>query len=395
MSVAQTRRAPSGAELLERARSLAAALRERSAESTQLRTLPKQTIRDLQSHELFRMLQPPAFGGFACDYEDFARVVIELGRSDGSVAWVFAVMSIHNLMLAHFEPSAQADVWGEDAHTLMAASYAPTGRLVAADGGYVLNGRWSFCSGVDHSAWLQLCATVEHEADRHELLMVLAPTAECRVVDDWHVLGLCGTGSKSIHVENVFVPAHRCVKWTDLRDAATPGTRANRDALYAVPVWSLFPYTLASPAIGIAAGAVELFVEQMREHKSVRGLRVARLQSTQARLAEASALVASAELLLRAGIRATMDAVRDGQPLSRAQRAANRRNHGYCVVMAKKAVELLFASTGGRGLYDSSPLQRRYRDMQALAGHVAINWDVAGSAFGLMTLTDDLPDFLY
>ena len=90
-----------------------------------------------------------------------------------------------------------------------------------------------------------------------------------------------------------------------------------------------------------------------------------------------------------------MDAAIEGRPLTRAQRASNRRNHGYSLVMARRAVELIFASTGGRGLYDSSPIQRKYRDIVAVSGHVATNWDVAGSAFGLMMLTDENPDFLY
>lgn len=394
MAISTAPGAPPIAELVGRAAALAPRLRERSDETTRRRSVMPETVEDFQSLDLLKILQPKNFGGFESDFEHFARIAIELGRGDGSAAWVYSVYVIHTMMLAHFEPEAQNDVWGSDNRTLMAASYAPTGRLTAASGGYRLSGRWGFLSGIDHCAWLQLCAGVDTAA-RRELLMALIPADACRVVDDWHVLGLAGTGSKSIVVDDVFVPAHRTVKWTDLRDATTPGAAANANPLYRLPVWSIFPYTLASPGIGIAKGAVEQYMTQMRDYESVRGTELGKLQTIQLKLAEASALVDAAELLLRDGIRATMDAAHRGEPLTRERRALNRRNHGYSMVMAKRAVELIFASMGGRGLYDSSPIQRQYRDIVAVSGHVATNWDVAGCAFGLMMLTDDVPDFLY
>jgi len=380
--------------LVARAIELAPILAERSDETNRRRSIPPETVADFQSLGLLKVLQPAAYGGLEGDFEHFARIVIELGRGDGSAAWVYAVYVIHTMMLAHFEAEAQHDVWGRDDGTLMAASYAPTGRFEAVDGGYRLGGRWGFCSGIDHCSWLQLCGRVERDG-KQELVMGLVPKTSCRIIDDWHVLGLSGTGSKSVTVDDVFVPAHRTVKWTDLRDATSPGARASASPLYRLPVWSIFPYTLAAPGIGIAKGAVEAYMTQMRSYESVRGVELGRLQTIQLKLAEASALVESAELLARSGIRATMDAAIEGRPLTREQRATNRRNHGYSLVMARRAVELIFASIGGRGLYDSSPLQRKYRDIVAVCGHVATNWDVAGSAFGLMMLTDENPDFLY
>lgn len=384
-----------GAEaLIERAAEFAPTLAERSDETSRRRSIPSETVTDLQSLDLLKVLQPVAYGGLEGDFEDFARIVIELGRGDGSVAWVYAVYVIHTMMLAHFEAEAQHDVWGRDDETLMAASYAPTGRFESVDGGYRLSGRWGFCSGIDHCSWLQLCGGVDRNG-KQELLMGLVPETSCKIADDWHVLGLSGTGSKSVALDNVFVPSHRTVRWTDLRDATSPGARTSASPLYRLPVWSIFPYTLVAPGIGIAKGAVETYTTQMRSYESVRGAELGKLPTIQLKLAEASALVESAELLARSGIRSTMDSAIEGRPLAREQRAANRRNHGYSMVMARRAVELIFASTGGRGLYDTSPIQRKYRDIVAVSGHVATNWDVAGSAFGLMMLTDENPDFLY
>jgi alkylation response protein AidB-like acyl-CoA dehydrogenase len=380
--------------LISAAAELAPVLSRRSEETSKRRVIPRATIEDFHSLQLLRVLQPAQFGGLEADFGTFARTAIELGRGDGSAAWVYAVYVIHTMMLAHFDERAQQDVWGEDGKTLMSASYAPTGTLVADGDGFRLSGRWGFCSGIDHSAWLQLCGMLERAGQR-ELLMALVPVAEAEVIDDWHVLGLEGTGSKSVTVEDAFVPAHRTVRWVDLLNATTPGAKIHSNPLYQIPVWSIFPYTLATPGIGIAKGAVEQYTEQMRNYRSVRGAELGKLQTIQLKLAEASALVDAAELLALDGIRATMHAARHGLALSRDQRAKNRRNHGYCVSMARRAVELIFASIGGRGLYDSTPMQRRYRDIVALSAHIATNWDIAGAAAGLMMLTDETPDFLY
>lgn len=179
----------------------------------------------------------------------------------------------------------------------------------------------------------------------------------------------------------------------------TPGSDVHDGAIYRAPIWAVFPFCISSPATGVARGALEAYVERMSERTSVFGNeKIAEMRSIHLHLAEAAALIDAAESLYKRSIRETIDKITHGIPFDMPHRVRSRRDQGYSIAMATRAVEHLFKSMGGKGLYESNPVQRAYRDLHAVAGQIANNWDLTAAMFGQVTLggppTDPFSDRL-
>jgi len=302
---------------------------------------------------------------------------------------VWTVMGVHDLFLAYFPEQAQQEYWAHD-RTLSASSFAPGGRMTPADGGYKLSGKWSFCSGIDHARWMLLAAVagmLSKDPPIPDIRFALLPKGDVKVIDDWHVMGLCGTGSKSCAVEDVFVPEYRTVKLDDLSNGKSPGAQINKGALYQAPVWAIFPFCISSAAPGIAKGACDTFVAEMKGRGSAFDHSpLAKKPTIQVRLAEASALADAAELLYMRSLKETIDKIMASETLSLEHRVRSRRDQAYAVQMAKRATELLLGAQGGGGLFERSPVQRASRDLTAIAAHIAANWDMPALNYGQVTL---------
>src|SRR3954468_11520337 len=133
--------------LIERARSLVPALRQRSKQAPAARRLPQETIGDFQRLGLTRCLQPAMFGGFASNYRVFSKMIRTLAQGSASSAWVAAVHGEHDWVIGNFSEQAQRDVWGGNPNAVASASFAPSGSAEPVAGGHRLSGRWGFASG--------------------------------------------------------------------------------------------------------------------------------------------------------------------------------------------------------------------------------------------------------
>jgi alkylation response protein AidB-like acyl-CoA dehydrogenase len=375
--------------LIARARKLAPMLRERAAASSQARSIPAETIAALWDADLFYLLKPRKFDGPEVRFDTTFTLANELARGDGSAAWVWAVMSVHDLFLALFPEEAQHEYWAEE-RTLSASSFAPTGKIEPVKGGYRLSGKWSFCSGVDHARWMLLAVfagMVSTDPPIPDLRYLLVPKSDVTVIDDWHVMGLQGTGSKSVAAEGVFVPEHRMVKGLDLVNGTAPGSAVHDAPLCRAPVWAIFPFCISSSANGMARGAFEAYVDEMKARQSgFDHSPLARKPNIQMRLAEAGALIDAGDLLYKRSLTETIDLAMAGKPLSLEHRLRSRRDQGYSVMMARRAAELLLAAEGGRGLYESGPVQRALRDLHAVSAHIVAGWDMPALSYGQVLL---------
>ncbi len=376
-------------EAMKRALALTPVLRERSKETNALRRVPNETIKALVASGLFRLLQPKRYGGVESDLETYARTVFQLARGCGSAGWVYSVLSIHNWLVGMFPDEAQKDVWGRDPDALVASSFLPGGKCVPEGSGFRVSGRWGFSSGCENSQWAIIAVFLGMTGTPPipDLRMLLVPLADCRIDDDWHVLGLRGTGSKTVVIDDLFVPEHRSIDHYIAREGKGPGRAVNPGPLYRIPAWAIFPICLAAPAVGIGWGAIERFTEHAKATaaKSTRRS-IASYPTIHMRLAEASALVDGAELLLRRDMREAMEAGIAGREMTTEQRIRTRRDQGYAVLAAGEAVEKLYRGCGATGLFDDFELQTSYRDVNATAAHVGTNWDIAGTMYGAVAL---------
>jgi 3-hydroxy-9,10-secoandrosta-1,3,5(10)-triene-9,17-dione monooxygenase len=378
------------ATMVARARALMPQLRDRAARTEDLRRLPPETERDLHDTGLFRIVQPKRVGGSELDYVAMLDCAEQLGQADASVAWNFANLASHHWMLAMFDKRAQDLVWDQDPNTLIASSFIfPAGRARRVDGGYRLRGSWPFSSGVASCEWNMLGSVVssDDEADGIEYRIFLVPKNDYGILDTWNAAGLRGTGSNDVEVRDAFVAEELSVAVTDLAGGATPGSAVNPNPLYALPVFSLFPFVLSGVALGNAQACLDDYVETARHRASTYNrAKLGDLQSTQIKIAEASAKIDAARLIMRSSCIEAMDAARRGQIPDMAVKTRLRRDGAHSVNICTEAVSLLFAASGARGLFTSSALQRQFRDAHAINSHIAFNFDAAGTNYGRVAL---------
>jgi 3-hydroxy-9,10-secoandrosta-1,3,5(10)-triene-9,17-dione monooxygenase len=376
--------------MVGRADALVPQLRDRASKTEELRRLPPETERELHDAGLFRILQPKRVGGSEFDYVALVDCADALGQGDASAAWNFANLASHHWMLGMFDSRAQDEVWSKDANALIASSFIfPAGRARKVDGGYVLRGNWPFSSGVDACEWNMLASVVssDDEADGIEYRLFLLNRKDYSIVDTWNATGLRGTGSNDVEVDDAFVPEAMTLAVADLAGGPTPGSAVNPNALYALPVFSLFPFVLSGVALGNAQACLDDYVDIARHRASTYNrAKVGDLQSTQIKIAEASAKIDAARLIMRSTCIEAMADARGGHIPDVAAKTRSRRDGAYSVNLCTEAVSLLFAASGARGLYMTGALQRQFRDAHAINSHLAFNFDAAGTNYGRVAL---------
>ncbi len=374
---------------MERAEALLPVLRERAVQTEELRRLPEETERELHAAGLFRIIQPRRFGGAELDYVSLIDVGDILAQADASVAWNVSNLASHHWMLAMWPAAAQELIWGEDPDCLISSSFVfPAGRAKKTKGGYVLSGRWPFSSGVDPSGWNMLAGMVAAEdgaVPEHRVFLV--PASAYRVIDTWNALGLKGTGSHDVQIDEVFVPEHMTLAVSDMAGGPTPGSEASPASVYQIPVFALFPYVLSGPAAGNAQACVDDYIAVTRGRSATyNAARLSELQSLQIKIAAASARVDAARLIMRgACIEAQQDAAAGRVP-DMLKKTRYRRDGAFSVNLCTEAVDMLFAASGARGLYMAGSTQRQFRDAHAIAAHISFSFDAVGSNYGRMAL---------
>jgi 3-hydroxy-9,10-secoandrosta-1,3,5(10)-triene-9,17-dione monooxygenase len=371
---------------LSRVRALLPALRERAPDAERLRRLPDATFKEFQEAGLFRALQPGRYGGYELDPGVFFQAGVDIGTVCGSSAWVLTVVGIHNWQLGLFHPQAQEDVWHEDSSIQISSSLAPTGTVERVDGGFRLHGRWSFSSGCDVCQWVVLGGVVppaqDHDGGPPDVRSFLVPRSDYTIDDNWQVMGLCGTGSKDIVVEEAFVPEYRTHSYLDAFYLRNPGAAVNTHPIFRLPFGVVFPYALVAPAIGVALGALQLFREQTRSRVFRDGSRVMEDPLVQFRLADAAADVDAARASMLNNFEEMMRLASSGQEIPLESRARYRWDAAKATMWSVQAVDRLFEASGGHAIFLHNPMQRAWRDVHAMRAHAGNNPDRAAMIYG-------------
>ena len=364
---------PTMEDLVARAQRLVPVLKERAEETEALRRLPVATVDDLVSNGFLQIATPQRFGGTGHDYDDSFEIAMELGRGCGATAWCYSVWASHNWMAGQWSLDAQEEYFAEGPDVLCSSAFAPQGRLEPVDGGYRLSGRWEFSSGSDAARWAMLAATTVGPP-----VFALVPRSDYEVVDTWRASGLKGTGSNDVVVDDVFVPAYRIAPFANGGDD-TIGWQAHRRSTYRIPRFSLLPWTLVAPLVGIAQGAVDDFVARFQDRAQDSG---SGSVASQLRVAESSALADTARRILRQRATEMVERGNRGEPVSPEELVVLRRDFGFSARLAVRSVDILFEASGGHGILESDPMQRRHRDVHAGSHHTMLKWDTAAEAYG-------------
>jgi indole-3-acetate monooxygenase len=371
---------------LEAARALAPRIVELAPDTERARELPTELFDGLRTAGVFRMYVPRSHGGDELMPDAVVPVIEELARADGSVGWIATIGVNAPAIFAYLPPAAYDAVYADGPDVFEAGSLIPRGRAVRTDSGFRFTGQWPFASGCTHADYIGFHARVEAPngddapgggppAGRPPSCFAVVPVAEVEIVDTWHVSGLRGTGSHDVAAHDLFVAD----EWTGNLTAGPPIVRHPLDA---VPALGRLGLELAAVAVGIARGAVDDLVEIASTKRPLAGIlpRSAEDPVFQYHAGEIALDLRIARLLLHDIAASDGARVSAGRALEARELIERRAMLGRIGRMAASVVDRCYAACGTTGLHESSPLQRRMRDVHAVIQHVLFTRDALGPA---------------
>lgn len=363
-------------EAIARAKRVAQIVGPNAERTEQLRRLPIENVEAIMAEELDLLLRPRRWGGYGADWMFMVDAVSEVGKVCGSTAWCMGFLMHHQWWLSYFPEAAQAAVYESDPRPKIVTAFAPMGKVTVVPGGYRISGEWMWGSGSDYCDWAIVGGFVPGRKNADggpRLLNYLLRPGEFTVKDTWHCVGLKGTGSNNILVDDVFVPEEHTVDMEQAREGTAPGCSLDDGVLYRSSFAYQSPYGVVSPMMGIARGAYDAFVEFTRHRVStVSGAQIAEAAPVQIRIGEAQAGIDGAYTILENLNRI----LHDEAPVTLAHRIRAKRDFVFAAKLLAGAVDTLFDIGGARGLNEDNALQRAWRDTHAIANHLVLNPDV-------------------
>ncbi len=253
------------------------------------------------------------------------------------------------------------------------------------DGGYRVDGRWQFASGVDHAQWVLLgCAEEKTGAPK---VHVVARREELEVDDTWHVMGLAGTGSKDVVARGVFVPEHRAIDTRMFFRAQSPHSANHPTNLYRLSPEAMLSLSVATAVLGAARFALAQFIAHTRQRRVIlSGARKAEYVPTQIRMAEAAAEIQCADLLIHDALGEFERLMASGERPDLDHRTRVKWQAAYAAELCRRAAARMFAGSGAHAVYESSPMQAAFRNIIVGAQHASIDFDTAAEQYARLRL---------
>ncbi len=367
----------------EVARSIAPVAAREAGRAESERGLTQPLVSALREADIFRLCVPGSLGGAEAPARGLVEAVETLAQADASAGWVLAVTATSGLVAAFMDQEPAAEIFGSPG-IAVGGAFAPRGRAVPTDDGLALSGRWAWGSGSTFCDWLLGGCLLESGEAR----LALFPREQAEVVDTWAVSGLRATGSHDIVVHDLAVPAERVVSVIGAHPRA-------EGPLYAFPLFGLLALSIAGVALGVARAALR-DLEELAAVKQPEGSTrlLAERPATQADVARAEAALRAARSLLFGELDAAWEVACGSGEIDVASRASLRLAATHATRAARQVVDTAYDLGGGSSLYETSPLQRRFRDVHAATQHMLVSpatWELSGRVLlGLPTDTSQL-----
>ena len=333
-------------------------LAKRAADVDRDRSIPEETIRDLQDAGVLRMLTPRLWGGLGFELAEYQDMCRRLAHGCGSTAWVAGYLVQHAWMLARWPLDVQRAIFEADPDAKLASSNAGGGELTPTAGGYRLSGRWAFVSGVMHADHVFVGVH-----DGNELVQALLTVDQVEIVDTWQTAGLRGTASNDIRIDDAFVPADHVLPWRELGAIDNPGAAVHPEPLLRSGISSVFNTVAPAVILGSVEAAAADFRQLVETRKVKHAVeeRQALSPLAQARVARIDVELLSARLLWREATDVSTNAYRAGRGLTIDERARYRL-----------ALQQLHGAAGSNQQRLSVRLQRIERDVNVLSTHATV-----------------------
>ena len=341
----------------------------------------------LRESGIFYHFVPRKYGGKEFDIDTFIDAVLPLSAGCASTGWVTSFCMEHNWMMAQFPEQAQDEIFSEFPYIIAPGVISPGGSVEKVDGGYILNGRWKWGTGVMHADWILASGLLDNGTDVPDAIFCVLPVEQCQVIDTWYVDGMIATGSNDIAVENVFIPDHRTLPVGDMRQGNAWGAKLYDSPLFGMPMLPFLALTAAIPAVGAAQAAVEYYRDRAKE-RVVYGTTGAQQESqvAQIKLGHAANDVEMAEALLRHAGREIYELGKTPDQTTMEDRIRLRLIVAKVVDMCRQTITNLCTASGASVHMLDNPLQRHLRDVNVMCGHVVFQLDGAAEMHGRLQL---------
>lgn len=330
-----------------------------------------------------RHFVPARWGGNAATFTEVTSAVAAIGESCASTAWYASLTASLGRMAAYLPLEGQQEIWQDGPDPLIVGALMPLGKAEPVDGGWRVSGKWPFVSVIEFSAWALVCGMAV-TAQRPAARFFAVPRDSYGILDTWFNVGMRATGSNTLVLDGVFVPATRSFA----RDEVAEGRAADSSALcHRVPLKAANGLAFATPVLGAASGALQLWTSWIAEKTRTApnyGITGGSGPSYDLTLARCAGEIDAARLLLQ-----RVAGLADEGAVTPLQTAQNSRDCALAVELLVNAVDRLFRTAGTRAQADGNALQRFWRDVNAAASHVVLQFEPAANTYASQVLKRD------
>lgn len=376
-------------DVIAAAKSLIPALRERAKETEEIRRIPEATMNELKELSIFKMLRPKRYGGLETSMREYSEAVVEISKGCGSTGWIVALCAIRELMVAEsFGEETHEEIFGKNEDDVLFAGVYEPRKCIAkkVEGGYMIEeGFWMFCSGSLHATWGYFgMPIVDDEGKMIDQVLMTLPFAEMEIMDDWHVMGLKGTGSNSVKMNNVFIPERRCTSFVKALDGDFESAHLRDIPLYNTALFPALILSLGLPGLGLLKAAYE-FYEQTLPNRRAAHMGVEFIKdaaSTHTAMADVALKIETAEMFFYKVADALDSSAAAKEYMPRHERVKTLADIGYANQLLKEAMDILLSASGSGFVYNGHPMQRILLDFLTLHTHRSLSPTITKENFG-------------
>ena len=349
-------------------------IRQRSEEFESQRHISEDIIEEFKAIGVYRAMVPSIYGGDEKSPVEFLKMVEAISAADGSAGWV-ASFGMNPSYLAALPEETVQEVWRETADVVFAAGLFPPHPAEKVDNGFRIKGRWKFASGCMGASLCGVGILPDEEGALPRVAVLRRDQVE--IDPTWNMLGMAGTGSHDLVVDDVYVPE----AWTFVR-----GGKPNIDApFFRYPSIAFAAQVLSVTTLGLAREALDVVRAMAGGRKSVTGApNLGEREYVQIALGKAEAQVRAARAFFYESIESAWATIQEGGKPSRDQVNLLRLSTTHLTHECADAIQSMYKISGMTGASNSHPLSRILRDSQLATQHAfmgEITWKNAGAVF--------------
>jgi 3-hydroxy-9,10-secoandrosta-1,3,5(10)-triene-9,17-dione monooxygenase len=380
--------------LIERTRVLVPTLRARALEAQQLRYQVPQTIKDAEF--LMDALVPKVWGGQGLGSRALCEVARVLAHGDASSAWTLAFLMEHSWMAAHLNWAAQKEIFDGRTFILAAAPLTPAGKAERVDGGYRVTGTYRYASGVWNADYTFLTSMVTIEGVMTPLTFLVELNQEgVTVNDDWHMSGMAATGSASVTLADVFVRDIMSIPLEDLLSIDKHPGVAHEETFLRYPPFASLGMMITAIGLGCAEAVADIVRTRLSQTRAFGGAMRADLPQSRLRFAQAWEKVRCAQLLYQHNLEHSIRKCDAMEPWSQEEIGQIELDQTTVIHLAQEAIGILCDGMGSSPYQTKEPMQRYRRDIDVIANHAFMDWDLVAErsiryVLGLGTRSTDM-----